>query len=84
VKQLETSDRTHYPELYSDGCCGCVFCGVCPATTAFLCGSSGPCCGAFGLNGLYKLGHLKNMVRAQKSAAATLAAYHRRSLRCRH
>jgi hypothetical protein len=71
VKQLETSDRTHYPELYSDGMCGWAFCGLCPATTAMMCGNSGPCCGAGGLNGLFKIGALKNTVRGPSRLACT-------------
>lgn len=58
---LETSDRTHYPDLYADGCGGCLFCNFCPATTAWLCGCSGPCCGCY--NVAWKLGTLMNIVR---------------------
>ena len=62
---LENSDKSHYPELYQDGCCGCLFCDCCPATTAFICGSSGPCCGSCGYNQAWKISTLMNIVRAR-------------------
>jgi len=60
---LENSDKSHYPELYQDGCCGCLFCDMCPATTAFMCGSSGPCCGSCGFNQAWKISTLLNIMR---------------------
>jgi hypothetical protein len=60
---MENSDSTHYPELYSQGCCGWLLCGICPATTAFVCGSSGPCLGCCGVNGAFKIGAVKNMMK---------------------
>ena len=86
VKKLENSDKTHYPELYQAGCCGWLFCDLCPATTAFLCGCNGPCMGCLGINAAYKVGALKNIVRNARAARVHRAFLmkHARAACCSH